>query len=194
MQRLLLAALPAAMLVIATSIALTNGVHGVLGYGAVIVGVVALVFVFVGFVEAIAEFRNYRLIKRRPAALVLPSVQSDELVQAVRRLSRLEGFQIAAPPFSLSLLIDQDGVEVWAGVLSLYRYSKWPWETIRAAEFTRFRKESWRGIQLSIVAGEEVVDLPFPIFGAGPLGAYTLSERKVRDTLEELSSRIAPLT
>lgn len=185
MQRILISALPAAMLIASIAIAIGHGLHGFLGYASVLVGVVALVLFLVGIVEAIAEVRNYRLSRRRPTALLLPSVQSDELVEAVQLLSQLEGFRIAPPPFSLSLLIDESGIELWTGVISLSRYARWTWDTVRSASFTRFRKQNWRGLQLGIAAGDRVVHLSFPIFGAGPLGAYTLSEGRLQAILDQ---------
>lgn len=180
-------ALPIAAVVFGLTISL-RGDSGrfseLLGYSAAALGAVLLAS---GTLNIPGLIRNERLERRVPGALTLLSTSSKQLRGALVELRKAENVSITEPPYSLTVLARPGALEVWGGVTSLKRLYRFPSEKIAGIEPTTVDRPTWRGMNIGVRSDKgQVVQLAFSAFGAGPLGIFTLSPRRLASTIAQM--------
>ena len=168
----------------------------------ILIGAVSVI-VLVELINNSTIFRERRLRKMKPDAIVLRSVGNAPLTRALRRVRELTGSPRLHDtlPMFITVVASPDGIEFWGRQLVLDRLELLPWSSIESVEPARIDETfgSGKGLVVSARVGGEMVSVPFFVYSMGVKtaipGLSFLSRRELAVVIDRCSGWAArPLT
>lgn len=143
-------------------------------------------------VTALAAFqirvhiRNARLVATNANARIYASIQVASLTAALTALEQAERTHIGAWPYSLSVLFGIDEIEIWGGGTRPRKYATFSRSAVSQVRVVNV-DSFLRGFELTVRTAQGEVALPFAIFDAGPLRAFSPSLAALRTQADRWS-------